>query len=72
MDLNEESTRGRLTRPASIESSGCYEINDSSIKPNVVELIDYIGILEDYIADSHLDIWDELDFKDKIWKSNNE
>ena len=62
-----EHTEGRLTLP-SPDSTGHYLMQNSGFCFDVRELIDYIGVLEDYIGDEHVGVWKDLDLKYKVWR----
>lgn len=70
MDMSGEYIDGRLTGYDFTTPKGCYSVVDSSIRPSVSELVNYIGVLEDYIGDTHLDVWKDLNLKNKVWKES--
>lgn len=77
MDMSGEHMEGRLTGYDFTTPKGQYDISDYSydarydrINPTKQELIDYIGVLEDYIGDTHEGVWEHLDLKHKVWKMN--
>ena len=71
MNMDGEYWEGRLTGYDFTTPKGHYSIIDSSIESTVQELIDYIGVLEDYIGDDHLDVWRDLNLKTNVWKKND-
>lgn len=71
MNTDGEHMEGRLTGYDFTTPKGHYSIIDSSINPTVQKLIDYIGVLEDYIGDDHLDVWRDLNLKINVWKEND-
>lgn len=57
----------RLTRKL---YTGKYHIKKKDAKCDAEDLIQYIGMLEDFIANEHANIWYHLNLKQSIWRGD--